>query len=40
MDHEEEETLTTPGVIEKYQTAAKVANGTFLNTLRCFGQTH
>ena len=28
MDHEEEETLSTPGVIEKYQTAAKVTNGT------------
>ena len=27
MDHEEEETLSTPGVIEKYQTAAKVTNG-------------
>ena len=27
MEREEEETLSTPGVIEKYQTAAKVANG-------------
>lgn len=27
-EHEEEETLSTPGVIEKYQTAAKVTNGT------------
>ena len=27
MEREEEETLNTPGVIEKYQTAAKVANG-------------
>ena len=27
MEREEEETLSTPGVIEKYQTAAKIANG-------------
>jgi hypothetical protein len=27
MEKEEEETLTTPGVIEKYQTAGKIANG-------------
>ena len=31
MDHEEEETLSTPGVIEKYQTAAKVTNGTLFS---------
>jgi hypothetical protein len=27
MEREEEETLSTPGVIEKYQTSAKIANG-------------
>lgn len=27
MEREEEETLSTPGVIDKYQTAGKVANG-------------
>jgi len=28
MEREEEETLNTPGVIEKYQASAKIANGT------------
>jgi methionine aminopeptidase len=33
MEREEEETLTTPGVIEKYQISAKIANGTpFINS--------
>lgn len=27
MEKEEEETLSTPGVIEKYQISAKIANG-------------
>ena len=27
-NEEEEQTLSTPGVIEKYQTAAKISNGT------------
>jgi len=30
MEKEEEETLSTPGVIEKYQISAKIANGTCL----------
>jgi hypothetical protein len=36
---EEEETLNTPGVIEKYQAAAKVTNGTHFKHLRGAHQT-
>jgi hypothetical protein len=35
MEREEEETLSTPGVIEKYQAAAKVANGNCVFIQRC-----
>lgn len=35
MEKEEEETLSTPGVIEKYQTAGKIANGNPDVTQKC-----
>ncbi len=35
MEREEEETLATPGVIEKYQISAKIANGNPPTTQTC-----
>lgn len=40
MEREEEETLSTPGVIEKYQISAKIANGNFQHYGRGVDQTH
>ena len=40
MEQEEEETLSTPGVIEKYQISAKIANSTPYLIPRRPHQTH
>jgi len=40
MEREEEETLSTPGVIEKYQISAKIANGNSFSYFRSTCQTH
>ena len=38
MDKEEQETLSTPGVMEKYQTAAKIVNGNFYHYSEVFSR--